>query len=177
MAHAQPPALSLFGALTDEQLLTSVSELARLERRASARLIAALAEVDRRRLYLPLGYASMFAYCTEALHLSEHGAYNRIEAARVGRRFPVVLELLEDGAVTVTTIRLLAPALTAENHEELLAAARHKSRRDVETLLARLRPRSDVATVIRRLPDPPALPVELTRLPKGPCPPDRGRSD
>ena len=52
-------------------------------------------EIDRRRLYLGEGCASMFAYCTQVLHLSEGGAYNRIEAARAAREYPVILELFE----------------------------------------------------------------------------------
>jgi hypothetical protein len=33
----------------------------------------------------------MFTYCTQILHLAEHAAYNRIEAARAARRFPLIL--------------------------------------------------------------------------------------
>ena len=51
----------------------------------------------------------MFTYCTQVLHLAEGGAYNRIEAARAARRFPAVLDTLEGGLITLTTIRLLAP--------------------------------------------------------------------
>jgi hypothetical protein len=36
----------------------------------------------------------MFAFCTRALHLSEHAAYARIEAARASRRFSGILERL-----------------------------------------------------------------------------------
>ena len=88
------------------------------------------------------------------LHLSEHAAYGRIEAVRAVHRFPVVLEHLANGAVTLTTICLLAPLLTAENHEDLLAAARHKSRREVEHLVAMTRPKPDVPPVVRKLPSP-----------------------
>jgi hypothetical protein len=92
-------------------------------------LIASLAEFDARRLYLGQGCSSLFTYCTQVLHLSEHAAYGRIEAARAARRFPVLLELLAGGALTVTAIGLLAPHLTVENHEHVLAAARHKTKR------------------------------------------------
>ena len=36
----------------------------------------------------------------------------RIEAARVARKFPVVIDLLAEGAVTLTAITLLGPMLT-----------------------------------------------------------------
>ena len=57
-------------------------------------------ELDTRRLYLAEGCAGrLFAYCTQVLHLSEHAAYHRIQAARAARRFPVILERLAEGAV------------------------------------------------------------------------------
>jgi 5-methylcytosine-specific restriction endonuclease McrA len=67
--------------LTDAQLIGEVNALAACEREATAHLIASLAELDARRLYLGEGYSSLFTYCTQSLHLSEHAAYNRIEAA------------------------------------------------------------------------------------------------
>jgi hypothetical protein len=69
-----------------------------------------LKEVVVRRLYLGEGYSSLFTYCTQALHLAEGAAYNRIEAARAARSYPVILDLLEQSAVTLTAVRLLAPA-------------------------------------------------------------------
>src|SRR3989304_2522305 len=75
------------------------------------------AEGDARRLHLAEGYSSLFTYCTEVLRLSEHAAYGRIEAARAARRFAVILEMLSEGSVTLTTVGLLAPHLPAENHQ------------------------------------------------------------
>ena len=140
--------------LSNEQLLSDVKALAGREREATARLIASLAELDARRLYLGEGYSSLFTYCTRCLHLSEHAAYGRIEAVRVARRLPAILDLLADGSVTLTTVCLLAPHLTPENHQRLLDAARHKCKRDVEQQVAALRPLPPVAPVIRRLPAP-----------------------
>jgi hypothetical protein len=107
--------------LSDEQLVAEVKRLAATERRATAALIRALMELDARRLYLGEGYSSLFVYCTQALHLAEGAAYNRIETARTARRFPMVLEGLEDGSLTLTSVRLLAPHLTVENHASVLA--------------------------------------------------------
>ena len=74
--------------LSDRALLQETVTLAAGERGATVELIGALAEVDRRRLYLGEGFSSLFVYCTRVLHLSEHAAYGRIEAARAARRFP-----------------------------------------------------------------------------------------
>src|SRR5262249_42557933 len=81
----------LFAGMSDRELLTEVVRLVASERRATANLIASLAELDARRLYLAEGYASLFTYCNQALHLSESAAYARIAAARIARRFLLVL--------------------------------------------------------------------------------------
>src|SRR5438132_3891655 len=138
--------------LPDAELVLEVERLARCELDATTRLVAHLAELDARRLYLGAGYPSLFAYCTERLRISEYGAYNRMEAARAARRFPVVLGLLSDGSLTLTTVRILAPHLTADNHRELLESACRRSKREVEELVARLFPRPAVATLVRKLP-------------------------
>lgn len=140
--------------LTDEELEARLKSLAGRERDATAQLVAHLAELDTRDLHLRAGYGSLFAYCRDALKLSEHEAYNRIEAARAVRRFPLVLVLLGSGAVNLTTVRLLAPHLTFENHRVILDSARGKTRPEVEAIVARLAPRPDAAASLRKLPPP-----------------------
>ena len=151
-------ALSSFTSLSDDQLLAHIRALAERERTSTAALIAALAELDARRLYLGQGFSSLFAYCTQALRLSEDAAYNRIRAARVAAKWPMVLDLIENGSVTVTAVRLLSDVLTDTNHDELFRAATHKSKREVEAIVAALNPRPDVAPTIRKV-TPPTLPA------------------
>lgn len=139
--------------LTDEQLVAHVSTAARDERGAIARLVAALAEFDRRKLYLAQGCSSLFTYCTNVLHLSEAATYNRTAAARAAARFPLVIAKLQDGSVSLTTVRLLAPVFTAGNHAALLERAAHQPTREVERLVASIRPRPDVPTSVRKLPE------------------------
>lgn len=153
--------LSTLASLSDDALLAHVGTLAARERQATSDLVASLCELDARRLYLGAGCSSLFTYCTEVLHLSEHAAYGRIAAARAARRFPHVLDRLGDGSLTLTSVCLLAPVLTDQNAVELLDAARHKSKREVEHLVARVRPEPPVHTTVRKLPSPrqPAAPA------------------
>jgi hypothetical protein len=146
--------------LSDDDLVAKVTSLAGREREATVDLIAHLAELDARRLYLGAGFSSLFTYCTEILQLSEAEAYNRIEAARAARRFPVILDRLAEGSLNLTTVRLLASHLTDENHLDLLAAASGKSRRAVEELRARYFPQADVASSVRKLPAPRPVPEQ-----------------
>jgi hypothetical protein len=139
--------------LSDGELVSEVKRLAQREKEATAALVASLAEFDARRLYLGEGCSSLFVYCVQVLHLSEHAAYHRIEAARAGRRFPAVLEALRAGELTLTTVGLLAPHLTEENHERVLGAARHRSKREVEEQVAALAPKPDVRASVRKVPE------------------------
>jgi hypothetical protein len=139
-------------ALPDDGLVAAMKAAAASERRATAQTIALLAEFDDRRLYLRQGCSSLFVYCTRVLHLSEHAAYGRIEAARLARRFPAVVDRLAAGDLTLTAACLLRPVLTADNQAELLDAARHKSRRQVEAIVASVRPQPPAATIIRKVP-------------------------
>ena len=139
--------------MSDRDLLNATASVVRDERRSTADLLALLAELDGRRLYLSEGCSSLFTYCTQVLHLSEHAAYHRIEAARASRQFPVIVGMVADGSITLTTVALLRPHLTAENHASRLAAARHKSKREVEHQIACFAPKPDAKTVIRRLPE------------------------
>ena len=76
-------------SLSDEELLRRLAELLHQSRRTEADLVAHIAEVDERRLYAREASPSMFAYCTEVLHLSEAEAYLRVTAARASRDHPV----------------------------------------------------------------------------------------
>jgi hypothetical protein len=140
--------------LSDSELVDELAQLAGSERRTTTSLIAHLAELDTRGLHLRAGYPSLFVYCTQVLHLSEGGAYNRIEAARLALRFPAVLDLLAHGLLNLGTLRLLGAHLTPDNHETLFAAASRKSKRELERLLAGMFPKPDVAFTVRKLPVP-----------------------
>jgi hypothetical protein len=143
--------------LSDAELVARVKDLANGERSATVLLVAHLAELDTRDVHLRAGHGSLFAYCRDALALSEQETYNRIAVARAARRFPVILEMLEGGALNVTTVRLLSPHLTRENHLTVLESARGKSKLQVEEIAARLWPLPDVPSYVRKLPAPRAF--------------------
>lgn len=137
--------------VSDDELLRRLAELVRRSRRIEAVLVAHIAEADTRRLYIR-DAPSMFAYCTNVLHLSEHEAYARITAARASRRHPALLSMLEDGRLHLSGIGKLVPHLTDANAEELLARAAYRTKSEIEELVAAVAPRPDVAPVVRKLP-------------------------
>jgi hypothetical protein len=137
--------------VADDVILRRLEDLVRQSRRVEAVLIAHVAEVDARRIYAR-DAASMFAYCTQVLHLSEHEAYARITVARASRRHPVLLAMLADGRLHVSGVAKLVPHLTDANREEILTRATYKTKREIEELVAEIAPKPDVPTAVRKLP-------------------------
>ena len=154
--------------LTDGELLLRLADILRQSRRSEADLVAHIGEVDARRLYAREASPSMFAYCTERLHLSEAEAYLRIAAARASREHPILLAMLADGRLHLTAIAKLAPHLTPDNRDAVLERATHCSKRQVEELAAELAPRPDAPALIRKLPEPP--PTAPSPTSGRPCP-------
>jgi hypothetical protein len=152
--------LATAAALSDHDLLARIDLLATRERETSAELIAHLVALDARpSVYAARGYGSLFAYCTQALRLSDDATCNRIAATRACRRFPVILDLLATGAMSLTSVRLLGKHLTPENHQAVLARASGRTSKQIEALVAELAPRPDVPLSVRKLPAPAAPPL------------------
>jgi hypothetical protein len=76
--------------------------------------------------------------------------------ARVSRKCPGVLEALAQGRVHLSGLVLLAPHLTPGTVDQLLAAASHKSKAEIERLLAERCPKLDVPASAEPI---PAFPV------------------
>ena len=145
------PALVL-KTVPDDELFRPLADLVSSSRRIEADLVAHIGEVDERRLFARQAFSSMFAYCTECLHLSEAEAYRRITVARAARHHPEVLEALRDGRLQLSGVARLVPLLTAANCTVLLERATHRTTRQIELLVAELAPRPDVPSAIRKLP-------------------------
>src|SRR6187399_391018 len=151
--------------LGNSELLAGLSELARRGNELSAHLLAHLVELEQRMLHLELGFPSLFAYCVEALGMSEGSAGRRVAAARVCRRFPEAFERIARGELHLCALCALAPLLNDANAAELFEACPGKTRRQIEQLLAARFPRPDVREQIRRLPAPRHVQVEADSQP------------
>jgi hypothetical protein len=153
--------------LSNEVLRRELSDKAAKEKEATAELLAHIAEFDARRLYLPAGYESMFAYCVGELGLSEDATKKRIRAARAGHRCPCVFEALAEGRVHLSGIVLMAAHLQPETVLELLAAAAHQTKDEIERMLVERFPRPAVAAHVEQI---PAAPLELAAVEGAPGP-------
>lgn len=137
--------------LSDAELLARMPILVSAERAHTADVIEHLLEIDARQLYLGEACSSLTSYCIERLGYSEDEASKRARVARLARRFPAVLAELRAGAIHLSGLALLAPHVTEENCAELVASARHQSKRNIESVLAARFPKSDTPEVIQPL--------------------------
>ena len=151
-------------ALSSSDLLDALDRVAADGRELTADLIALLAECDGRKMYALEGYESLFEFCVRRLRLSESQAYHRIQAARAARDFPLVLERLRAGRVTMTAVALLREHLTDANHRQVLDWAEGRRKREVEMYVRSLDPKPDVASSLRRLASPQTRPAEAANM-------------
>jgi hypothetical protein len=123
--------------LSDQQLHCDTKSLASEERRVQLELLHHLLELDRRKLFLSLGFGSLFDYVVKELKYSESSAYRRIQAMRLLRDLPQVEEKLAEGSLTLTAASQLQSLFKKEDVTEnvkleLVTKAENKSSRDVE---------------------------------------------
>jgi 5-methylcytosine-specific restriction endonuclease McrA len=138
--------------LSNEQLLSGLHALVAQGRTVLARLFVYLAEVEDRRLDLESACSSLFDFCVRRLGMGDDEACRRVAGARLVRRFPMALAMIERGELHLTGLLLLREHLTDENHEELLRAASGKTKSEVQRLVAERFPRTDAPSRIQTLP-------------------------
>jgi len=162
--------------LSDQALLGQFGDLVQQDQRRTASLLRHIDAIDRRKLWARQGHPSMFDFCVSRYHMSESTAGKRIGAARTARRFPILFAMVARGEIHLSGIHTLKTHLTAENHEQVLAEAKHKTIRQIEQLVARLAPQADVPSTLRALPRrratvPPTVPPTSALAPIVPAAP------
>src|SRR5580704_2770663 len=146
--------------LSDEELLSSLSAVCFEARRLLGRLLLHLIEVETRRLDLRSACSSLFDFCLRRLRMSEGEAVRRIEAARLVKRFPSLLGHVERGEIHLTALGLLRDHFTDDNVSDLVAAARGKTKVQLQELIAARAPKPDVLPTITALPAQSVSPSE-----------------
>jgi 5-methylcytosine-specific restriction endonuclease McrA len=147
-------------SLSDVDILSRVRSLVSRERELTLSVLLHLNEIERRKLHLKQGYASMFDYCTSALGYSASAAARRIRTARCVARFPEVFDLLKANEVNVSTVSQVSRILNARNKSALLARIRGKSQREVEAIVAEYQPVAVLRDTVRPIVVPVPAPVQ-----------------
>jgi hypothetical protein len=146
-----------------------LAELLRDEQHAMADFLVALAEFDRQRGWVPLGYSGLFPFLHRQLGLSKAASFFRLRAAELIQRYPEIVEPLRDGRLCITTMASLARVLTPTNRAEVLPRFFHRSGVEAKAIVAELVPRANppTKTVVTVTPVRPLLahpPMPETQL-------------
>ena len=128
-------------------LLLGASRNARLRSETAAH-VADIAEIERRQLYRQAGYSYMADFLEIEWKMSRDEAYKRIHAAKSALEYPLILEMLSDGRLHLTGVNFLAPHLTPANAAELLLAAPHRTKAEIEQMLAERFPRTETLPLV-----------------------------
>ena len=138
-ARCLQPAISVT-ALTDAELLAGTRRLVGRSNQLLAELLAHLGEVEARGIHRTRACSSLYVYCIYELRLSEDEAYRRVTAARLVRRFPALFDAVASGELHLTGLLMLGPHLDDGNLAEVLARAKHRTKREVARLVRILDP-------------------------------------
>ena len=139
-------------SLSDDALLGSIKNAVQVERAATREVLLHLLEVERRRLYLSRGFASLFEFCTEKLGYCAGSAQIRIQSMRLIRDLPDeiersdIMEKLDSGVLKLTqlaTVQRFSRSVAMEQKRkvdanqkrELLQQIEGKTSRETEKII------------------------------------------
>lgn len=144
--------------LSDRELLAKTRELVGRSNHVFAALLAHLAEVDARGLHRTRACASLYTYCIYELRFSEDAAARRAGAAKLVKRFPLLLDAIAQGELHLTGLLMLGPHLTHDNIVEVLARAKFRTKKELARLIRELHPLPLVPDLVEPLrPEPRRL--------------------
>jgi len=135
-----PGASQSLAHLSDSELLASTRHLVGRSNQIFAALLLHLAEVQARGIHRARACSSLYTYCIYELRFSEDAAARRAGAAKLVKRFPAVLEAIASGELHLTGLLMLGPHLTLENHLEVLARAKFRTKKEIAKLVRALAP-------------------------------------
>jgi 5-methylcytosine-specific restriction endonuclease McrA len=149
--------------LSDEHLLANTRRIAATSNLLLAALLAHLAEVETRGIHRTRRCASLYTYCIYELRFSEDAAARRSAAAKLTKQFPLLLQAVAEGELHLTGLLMLGPHLTPDNHVEVLARAKFRTKKELAKLVRDLHPLPQVPDRIEPLgpvtPRPPRNPT------------------
>lgn len=88
----------------DLALLENTQILVKKEKEFTVQILRNLQEIERKKLFVELGFNSLHGYCVETLGYSSSEAYLRISAMRVMRDFHGVEAKIKSGALSLTVV-------------------------------------------------------------------------
>ncbi len=93
--------------MTNNQLIKHVEYLVRRERQLVECLILHLQEIQDRKLFLQMGFVSLFECLVKHFKYSESSAYARISVLKILKDVPQVAQELSTGELNLTSLTLV----------------------------------------------------------------------
>src|SRR6188508_1953300 len=126
------PGASLeFAHVSNAELLEGTRQLVGRSNQVLAALLAHLGEVEARGVFRTCSCVSLYTYCIYELRFSEDEAARRAAAAKLVRRFPVLLEAVARGELHLTGLLMLGPLLTDQNIADVLGRAKFRTKKEL----------------------------------------------
>lgn len=97
--------------LSQNELDQRMKTLAQKERDVLHEILLTIKEIDSRRIYLQMGFSSLFEYLVAGVGYSEGSAQRRIDAARLLKELPDIAEKIQAGEIKLNQIALLQRAV------------------------------------------------------------------
>ena len=129
-AFSTPPA-----DLTDQNLADSITSLAANIAAATARLLALLAEFDRRQSWAGWGIHSCAHWLNWKCGIDLGAAREKVRVAHAVEVLPAIKQAFAAGELSYSKVRTITRIATTENEDYLLMIARHSTAAHVERLV------------------------------------------
>ncbi len=139
-------------SISDKELILNLKESVQIEQNELMKILHQLREVERRRLFSELGFASLFEFAVRELKYSEGRAGRRIAAMRLIKEVPEVEAKIASGELSLSNVQQAQslfremnksrPERPVEKREklEVLAKLENKSTRDGQKELLKIQP-------------------------------------
>jgi hypothetical protein len=137
--------------MSDSELIERVEYLVRRERELVECLIWHLQEIQDRKLFIQMGFTSLFECLVRHFKYSEAVAYTRISALKILSAVPQAAEALNSGEVNLTTLSLTQSFIRKQEKDtgekvpqeqkvQYLNSIKNKSTQEVKQILATIHP-------------------------------------
>lgn len=142
-------------SLSNEDLLLSTESVLEEERKIVQVLIWHLQEIQDRKLFISLGYESLYQCLIKHFKMSDTTAYGRIKVLKILEEVPEVSDSLKSGALSVSNIalahsfieehqKLTGEELSQEDKLEIFENLKDKTTTEAKEFFARCNPETNL---------------------------------
>lgn len=118
-------------------------------KRTYGELLEIIMKIDKSRLFEKFLLTSTFSYCTQVLKLSEDITCTLTKIARVSQKVPELKAAIDEGLISISNAKRIAPIVTAENKREWIEKARVLPQRNLEKEVAKTFPKEAVQEIVK----------------------------